>query len=89
MFFSRTTLNETFTAKYDSVLPRTPYVRPKSEIYTPVTGDDKHPHPFHMRSPSPGLNSIVLISAAEKGSEGVVVGEGGKFKKLCVSLEKY
>ena len=43
--FSRATLNETFTAKYDGVLPRTPYVRPKSEIYTPKR-DDEHPHPF-------------------------------------------
>ena len=50
--FSRATLNETFTAKYDGVLPRTPYVRPKSEIYTPKR-DDEHPHPFHMRSPPP------------------------------------
>ena len=50
--FSRTTLNETFTAKYDGVLPRTPEVRPKSEIYTPQR-DDEHPHPFHMRNPSP------------------------------------
>ena len=45
--FSRTTLNETLTAKYDGVLPRTPYVRPKSEIYTPKR-DDEHPHPFRM-----------------------------------------
>ena len=29
------TLNETSTAKYYSVLPRTPQVRPKSEIFTP------------------------------------------------------
>ena len=28
--FSRATVNETFTAKYDGVFPRTPYVRPKS-----------------------------------------------------------
>ena len=50
--FSRATLNETFTAKYDGGLPRTPYVRPKSEIYTPKR-DDEHPHPFHMRSSPP------------------------------------
>ena len=50
--FSRATLNETFKAKYGGVLPRTPYVRPKSEIYTPKR-DDEHPQPFHMRSPSP------------------------------------
>jgi len=51
--FSRATLKETFTAKYDGVLPRTPQVRPKSEIYTPKR-DDEHPHHFHMRSPSLG-----------------------------------
>ena len=28
-------------------------MRPKSEIYTPKR-DDEHPHPFYMRSPSPG-----------------------------------
>ena len=39
-----------FTAKYDDVLPRTPYVRRKSEICTPKR-DDEHPHPFHMGSP--------------------------------------
>ena len=52
--FSRATLNETFTAKYDDVLPGTPYkVRTKSEIYTPQW-DDKHPYPFYMQSPFPG-----------------------------------
>ena len=50
--FSHATLKETVTAKYDGVLPRTPQVRPKSEIYTPKR-DDEHPHPFHMRSPPP------------------------------------
>ena len=50
--FSRATLNETFTAKYDGVLPRTPWVRPKFEIYNPKR-DDEHPHPFHMPSPLP------------------------------------
>ena len=54
--FSRATLNEAFTAKYDGVLPRTPQVRPKSEIYTPKR-DDEHPHPFHMRSP-PRASSV-------------------------------
>ena len=39
-----------FTAKYDGVLPRTPEVRPKSEIYTPKR-DDEHPNHLHMRSP--------------------------------------
>ena len=46
------TLNETFTAKYDGILPRTPEVRPESEIYFPKQ-DDEHPHPFHMQSPLP------------------------------------
>ena len=50
---SRATLNETFTAKYNGVLPRTPYVRPKSEIYTPKR--DKHSRPFNIRVPPPPL----------------------------------
>ena len=50
--FSRATLNGTFMAKYDGVLPRTPSVRPKSEIYTPQR-DDELPHSFHMPSPTP------------------------------------
>ena len=50
--FSRATLNETFMAKYDGVLPRTPSVRPKSEIYTPRRDDDL-PHSFHMPSSPP------------------------------------
>ena len=54
-FFSRATLHETFTAKYDGVLPRTPQVRPKSEIYTPKR-DDEHPHPFHVWSSPRGSN---------------------------------
>ena len=45
---SRAPLNETFTAKYNGVLPGTPYSRPKFEIYTPKR-DDEHPRPFHMR----------------------------------------
>ena len=51
---SRVTLKETFTAKYNDVLPRTPKVRPKSEIYTPKRGV-KQPRPFHM-GVSPGTN---------------------------------
>ena len=47
----RATLNETFTAKCNGILPRTPLVTPKSEIYTPKRGDE-HPRPFHMRVPS-------------------------------------
>ena len=52
--FSRATLNETFTAKSDGILPRTPKVRPKSEIYTPKW-DDEHPHPFCVQSLSPPM----------------------------------
>ena len=44
-------------AKYDGVLPRTPSVRPKFKIYTPKQ-DDKHPHPFHMQSPRPGVRQV-------------------------------
>ena len=44
------TLKETLTAKYNGVLPRTPKVRPKSEMYTPKQ-DDEHPRPFHMGVP--------------------------------------
>ena len=51
--FSRATLNETYMAKYDGVLPRTPEVRPKSEIYTPKR-DDEHPTPFICGVPPPG-----------------------------------
>ena len=59
--FSRATLNETFTTKYDGVLPRTPQVRPKSEIYTPER-DDEHPQPFHMRSPPPPPRGPIPLS---------------------------
>ena len=55
----RATLNKTFTAKYDGVLPRTPQVRPKSEIYTPKR-DDEHPHHFHIGSPPLGLGCTQL-----------------------------
>ena len=63
------TLNETFTAKYDGVLPRTRLwtgslfgeKRPKSEIYTSKR-DDELPHPFHMRSsPPPGSTCFCLV----------------------------
>ena len=49
---SRATLNETLTAKNNDILPRAPYVRLKSEIYTPKQ-DDEHPRPFHMGVPPP------------------------------------
>ena len=54
---SRATLNQTFTAKYNGVLPRRPKVRPKSEIYTPKR-DDEHPCPFHMRVPPGGGSKL-------------------------------
>ena len=40
-------LGETLTAKNNDILPRTPYARPKSEIYTPKR-DDEHPRTFHI-----------------------------------------
>ena len=49
---SREILKETFTAKYNCVLPRTPSVRPKSEIYTPKR-DAEHPRPFQFGDPPP------------------------------------
>ena len=58
---SRGTLKEAFTAKYDGILPRTPWVRPKSKIYN-TKRDDKHPRPFHMGvppTPPPRLWRIV------------------------------
>ena len=58
--FLRATLNETFTNKYDGVLPRTPQVRPKSEIYIPE-GENEHPHPFHMPSPPPPPGPYLLF----------------------------
>ena len=51
------TLKETFTAKYDGILPRTPLVRPKFKLYNSKR-DDKHPHHFHMGVP-PRLWQIV------------------------------
>ena len=72
---SRLTLKETFTATYDSVSPRTPEGRPKSEIYTPKR-DGEHPSPFYMGFSSPGqkvfrvfghglclISSVFLISS--------------------------
>ena len=64
LYFSRATLNEIFTVKYDGILPRTPYVRPKSKIYTPK-GDEEHPHPFHMRSYPPPPKTYALMSGAD------------------------
>ena len=56
----RATLKETFTAKYNGVLPRTPQARPKSEIYCTPKWDDEHPRPFHMGVPPP---RVVYLSA--------------------------
>ena len=56
---SRATLKEIFTATYDCVLPKTPQVRPKSEIYTPKR-DDQHPSPFYM-----GVLSFILCPLSE------------------------
>ena len=67
--FSRATLNKTFTAKYDGVLPRTPQVRPTSEIYTPKQ-DDEQPHPFHMRSTLPVLRSQTAPSPCKIARKG-------------------
>ena len=54
---SRATLNETFAAKYIGVLPRTPYVRLKSEIYTPKRDDERRaaiiPAPFILEFKQP------------------------------------
>ena len=51
---SSATLKETFTAKYNGVLPSTPKARPNvSEIYTPKR-DDEHPRPYHMGVIPPG-----------------------------------
>ena len=80
--FSHATLNETFTAKCNSVLPRTPSVRPKSEIYTPKQ-DDEHPKPFYMRSASPPprvtnaralFASSLLILSTNKRDSTLLVG---------------
>ena len=61
---SRGTLKEAFTAKYDGILPRTPWVRPKSKIYnlqhqarrqaSPPLSYGSPPYP-----PPPGLWRIV------------------------------
>ena len=57
-------LRTTFMAKYSGVLPRTPQVRPKSEICI-TKRDDKHPCPFHM-GVSPGLWSLILSRVTPK-----------------------
>ena len=43
--FSRSTLNETFMAKYDGVLPRTPSVSPNPK-FTPLRETTTFPTPF-------------------------------------------
>ena len=59
-------------AKYNGVLPRTPYGRPKSEIYTPKR-DDEHPCPFHVgkphpKPPTPHPPAFLTISTNQIGS---------------------
>ena len=49
VIFSSATLNETFTAKCDGVLPITPKVRPKSEIYT-LSETTSIPTPSYVES---------------------------------------
>ena len=39
-------------------------MRPNSEIYTPKR-DDEHPHPFHTRSPPPGIMGVADVAALE------------------------
>ena len=51
-------------AKYNGVLPRTPQVRPKSEIDNPKR-DDKHPRPFDMESPPPPHPARVVKMASK------------------------
>ena len=48
-------------AKYNGVLPRTPQVRPKSEIDNPKR-DDKHLRPFDMESPPPPARVVKMAS---------------------------
>ena len=61
---SRATLNETFRAKYDGVLPRTP--TPTSEIYTPKR-DDEHPTP---QFPSQPANTALSPHSSPLGPNG-------------------
>ena len=43
-------------------------MRPKSEIYTPKR-DDEHPHPFHMRSPPPGIKEREDVARVGRGGD--------------------
>ena len=51
MFFSRATLNETFTAKYDGVLPRTPWNQ--NLKFIPLSKMTSIPTHFICGSPPP------------------------------------
>ena len=58
------TLKETFTAKYNGVFPRTPEVRPNSEIYN-TNCYDEHPRPFHM-GVSPGVETDIELGRVQR-----------------------
>ena len=72
-FARRATLKESFTAKYKGVLPRKPYVRPKSEIYTPKARDE-YPRSFRMEYPLgvtffPEITFLYINGALEESLE--------------------
>ena len=59
--FSLATLNETFTAKYDGVLPRAPYKWGQNPKFTPLTETTSIPTPFIWGAPPRGGISWPLI----------------------------
>ena len=65
--FQHATLNKTFTAKYNTILPRTPW--DQNPRFTPrPKQDDKHRKPFYMRSaphpPPPGVTNTCALFAS-------------------------
>ena len=61
--FQHATLNKTFTAKYNTILPRTPW--DQNPRFTPrPKQDDEHRKPFYMRSAPhpPEWRTLVLYS---------------------------
>ena len=61
--FQHATLNKTFTAKYNAILPRTPW--DQNPRFTPQPKqDDEHRKPFYMRSAPtpPEWRTLVLYS---------------------------
>ena len=68
----RATLKETFKATYDGVLPRTLYLKSKSETYTPKR-DGEHLYPFHVGVPT---------STGGGGGGGVGKGGRGNYRRL-------